>query len=111
MIETLPWIEKNPAITRISGTFRETVNQSSAHFYLHCVEESEVHDMPNGLVPSAFPDHLQILSQFDPAAVRQEAAEIYAWINHAIAADNRAGINHRVAADLCSVADDCTEFS
>ena len=60
---------------------------------------------------SLFPDHLQLLPQLDPAAVWQEAAEIYAGINHAIASDNRAGIDDRIAADLGSVADDCTKFS
>ena len=43
--------------------------------------------------------------------MRQDAAEIYARVNHAIAADNRAGIDHRIAADLGSIADDCAEFS
>ena len=58
-----------------------------------------------------FLDHLQFLAQLDPAAMRQDAAEIYAGVNHAIAADNRAGIDHRIAADLGSIADDCAEFS
>jgi putative endonuclease len=58
-----------------------------------------------------FLDHMQFLAQLDPAAVWQDAAEIYARVNHAIAADNRPGIDHRIAADLCSVADDCAEFS
>ena len=44
--------------------------------------------------PSAFLDHMQVLPQFDPAAVRQETAEIYAGIDHAIAADNRSGVDH-----------------
>ena len=63
------------------------------------------------LATSLFPDHLQLLPKLDPAAVWQEAAEIYAGVNHAIAADNRAGIDYRVAADLDSIADDCAEFS
>ena len=37
---------------------------------------------------SALPDHVQFLAQFDPAAVWQDAAEIYAGINHAIPSDN-----------------------
>ena len=61
--------------------------------------------------PSAFRDYLQILPQFDPAAVWQETAEIYGGINHAITADDRAGIDDRIAADLGSVTDDRTEFS
>ena len=44
--------------------------------------------------PSAFLDHMQVLPQFDPAAVRQETAEIHAGIDHAIAADNRSGVDH-----------------
>ena len=60
---------------------------------------------------SVFPDDLQILPQLDPAAVWQKASEIYAGINHAIAADNRAGIDDRIAPDLGSVADNCAEFS
>ena len=44
--------------------------------------------------PSAFLDHMQVLPQFDPAAVRQETAEIYAGIDHAIAADNRSWVDH-----------------
>src|SRR4249919_2006776 len=63
------------------------------------------------LSASLFPDHLQFLPQLNPAAVWQDAAEIYAGINHAIASDNRAGIDDRIAADLGSVADDCAEFS
>ena len=60
---------------------------------------------------SAFLDHVQFLAQLHPASMRQDAAEIYARVDHAIAADNRAGIDHSVAADLGSIADDCTEFS
>jgi len=56
-------------------------------------------------------DHVQFLAQLHPAAIGQDAAEIYARVNHAIAADNRAGIDHRVAADLGSIADNCAEFS
>ena len=41
----------------------------------------------------------------------QNTAKIYAGINHAIAADNRAGIDHCVAADLRSIANDRAEFS
>ena len=41
----------------------------------------------------------------------EDAPKVYAWINHAIATDNRAGINHSVAADLGSIANDCAEFS
>ena len=41
----------------------------------------------------------------------EDAAKVYAWINHAIAADDRAGIDHCVAADLRSIANDCAEFS
>ena len=63
------------------------------------------------LASSVFLDHLQILPQLDPAAVWKEATEIYAGVNHAIAADNRTGIDDRIAADLSSVADDCAEFS
>ena len=36
----------------------------------------------------AFLDHMQFLSQLHPASMRQDAAEIYARVNHAIAADN-----------------------
>ena len=61
--------------------------------------------------PSAFSDHMQFLAQFDPAAVWQDAAEIDAGVNHAIATNNCAGVDHRIAADLGSVADNCTEFS
>src|SRR5262245_35247372 len=61
--------------------------------------------------PSAFLDHMQFLAQFDPAAVWQDAPEIYAGVDHAITTDNRAGIDYRIAADLGSIADDCTEFS
>jgi hypothetical protein len=53
---------------------------------------------------------VQFLAQLHPAAVWQDAAEIYAGVNHAIVADNRAGIDHRVAADLGSIADDYAEF-
>jgi hypothetical protein len=63
------------------------------------------------LASSVFLDHLQILPQLDPAAIRQKAAEIYAGINHAIATDNRTGIDDRIATDLGSVTDDCAEFS
>jgi hypothetical protein len=45
------------------------------------------------LAASVFPDYLQILPQLDPAAVWQKAAEVYGRVNHAIAANNRAGIN------------------
>jgi hypothetical protein len=55
--------------------------------------------------------HLQLLPQLHQTAVEEDAAEIYAGVNHAIAADNRAGIDYRVAADLGSIADDCAEFS
>jgi len=60
---------------------------------------------------SAFLDHVQFLAQLHSASMREDAAEIYARVNHAIAADNRAGIDHSVAADLGSIADDCAEFS
>jgi len=67
--------------------------------------------MPMAFATSVFPDDLQILPQLDPAAVWQEASEIYGGINHAIAADNRPGIDHRIAADLGPVPDDCAELS
>ena len=54
---------------------------------------------------------LQFLPQLDHAAVWENTAKIYARINHAIAADDRAGIDHCVAADLRSIADDRAEFS
>ena len=103
--------EKTRRSSDIFCTFAKLLISRRARFSLHCVYESELRDVPNSLDASAFPDHLQILPQFDPAAVWQETAEIYAWVNHAIAADNRAGIDHRIAADLGSVADDCAEFS
>ena len=76
----------------------------------HCVSESELRDVPTRS-PSAFLDYLQILPELDPAAGWKEATEIYAGVNHAIAADNRTGIDDRIAADLGSVADNCAEFS
>ena len=56
-------------------------------------------------------NNLQFLSQLDHAAMGENTAKVYAWINHAIATDNRAGIDHCVAADLRSIANDCAEFS
>src|SRR5215510_8450491 len=41
-----------------------------------------------GSNPSAFPDHMQILTEFDPAAVWQNSAEVHTGINHAIAAND-----------------------
>ncbi len=92
-------------------TLRELLISCRARLSLHRVYESELGDVPNSLAASAFFYHLQVLPQFDPASMQQDAAEIYARVNHAIAADNRAGIDHRVATDLGSVADDCAEFS
>jgi hypothetical protein len=82
IIETLLWIGKYPAVIRNSCTFLLTLR-----FRIRTTRRAD------SLAPSAFPDHLQILPQFDPAAVWQEAAEIYAGINQAIAADDRAGID------------------
>src|SRR2546430_3014559 len=42
--------------------------------------------------------------------MRQDAAEIYAWVNHAIGSQDRARINDRVATNLCSVTDYRAEF-
>ena len=97
-------------VIRIFCTFRETLITRRAQFGLHCFYKSERRDVPMVFAASVFPDDLQILPQLDPAAVWQEASEIYGGINHAIAADNRPGIDHRIAADLGSVTDDCAEF-
>src|SRR4029077_19222347 len=56
-------------------------------------------------------NNLQFLSQLDHAGMGENTAKVYAWINHAIATDDRAGINHCIAADLRSIANDCAEFS
>src|SRR5436190_1310265 len=55
-------------------------------------------------------DDLQLLSQFDHAAVRENPAKIYAGINHAIAADDRTGVDHCVATNFRVIANDCAEF-
>jgi len=39
-------------------------------------------------VSLTFIQHLQLLPQFHHAAVRQDAAEIRRWINHAIVANH-----------------------
>ena len=75
-------------VIRIFCTFREPPNYRRAQFGLHCFYKSERRDMPMAFATSVFPDDLQILPQLDPAAVWQEASEIYAGINHAIAADD-----------------------
>jgi hypothetical protein len=66
--------------------------------------------------PSAFDSltffqHLQLLSQFDHAAVRQDAAEVHGRINHAVASDHRTWIDHSIATDLRPIANDRAEFS
>ena len=33
-------------------------------------------------------NNLQFLPQFDDATVREDSAKVYAWVNHAIAADD-----------------------
>jgi hypothetical protein len=59
----------------------------------------------------AFLDDLKFLPKLEHAAGRKHAAEVYAGINHAIAANDRAWVDHSVAANLCTVADDRAEFS
>ena len=56
-------------------------------------------------------DDLQFLPQLDDAGVRENAAKVYAWINHAVAADDRTGVDHRVTTDFGAIADDRSEFS
>src|SRR5439155_8645357 len=54
-------------------------------------------------------DHLQVLPQLDHAAVGENAAKVYAGVNHAIAADDRAGIDHCVTTDFRAIANDSAE--
>src|SRR5438874_7294422 len=59
----------------------------------------------------AFFQDLQLLPQFDHAAVRENATKVYARIYHAVAADYGAGVDDRVAADFRPIADNRPEFS
>ena len=111
IIETLLGSEKIRRSSDFSALFSKPVITSWAQFASGCIYECERRDVPVALAASVFPDHLQILPQLDPAAVWQKAAKIYTRVNHAIAADNRAGIDDRIAAYLGSVTDDCAEFS
>src|SRR5206468_9882199 len=54
--------------------------------------------------------HREVLPYFDHATGRQDAAEIYAWINHAIAPQDRTRINDCVATNFCSIPDNRAEF-
>src|SRR5436309_13364805 len=55
--------------------------------------------------------HLQLLSQFHHAAVRQNSTKVHRRINHAVASNHRTWIDHSIAADFGPVTDDRPEFS
>ena len=65
-----------------------------------------------GLLKSTDGGHnLQFLPQFHHAAVREYAAKIYAWIDHAVASDHRTWIDDSIATDFCAISNNRAEFS